>query len=529
MQRALNFQNSYDAPKLLQVRNILDSLCYTLEHRVFTTAEQILEDDVVNDAFDAVCKLRQLIDRPRCDATSRPSSVSTCEHLRSEIYEDIVSAAGYTKCTLRAPVTIKPSLKISSAKDERHSLPQATITVTSPCTHLFPPTYDGTDATTVASWFQTVFDKPMDECTDHESDMAASLAEAITQALHSRTGFGVVYNHNEALFLQVVCLEPVLRERIVIRVSRVFRCEDNLSTLFGIAALFQVVEMRGTAQKLFDGEVFSCVRMLSCSGADLVNPTVATRRECSSNERKSSASGQDDASDNESEHASVESEHECNACALPPIEDEETKMLRTWTDDNLVSQLYTESCGVLGSGGCGMVKKSREGNTRVALKYWNQRHGTGEQLLLREIKLYCLLATKHEELMGVAIPRLIAVGTQDWVGPVLVTERVGEPVKNIRGRLHVGGRLVGKEDCIAIRDCAIQGLEAMHSCGVVHRDVEMRNLRAKWIGEKEGFWRTWWVDLGLARICEDAARMTREITHCRRIFEDSYKEVHHAQ
>lgn len=516
VQKALNFMQHHDNTRLSQVRTILDALCFSLDHRVYTTAEQLLEDDIVSDAFEAVCRVRQLVDRPKFDPESSPSLVSPCEHLRSEIYEDIVQDAGYAQCTLRAPVSVKPALKITSPRDERHSLPQATITVTTPCAHLFPTSQEGTDATVVARWFQHLFDNSVHNACEEARDIAARLAEGITQALHSRTGFGIVYNHNEALFIQVVGLEPVLRQRVVIRISRVFRCDEELSTLFAVAAFFQVVEKRAAANKLFDHGVFACVCMLSGAGVDLVNPTVSVRCEyvTESSEEGGESTGRN----------SQSLKDDCQHDALNHMEDEEVTNVRKWTNNERVYEIYTKSRGMLGSGGCGMVKKSREGGKKVALKYWNQRHVTGEQLLEREIKLYCMLATKHRHVMDVAIPRLIAVGVQDWVGTILVTERVGEHVKASRGSMLVGGRAVSQDDCAHIRNSAVRGLKALHTCGVIHRDVEMRNLRALWV-EQKGFWRTWWVDLGLARLCEDGARCAREIEHCKRIFEAGYKEM----
>lgn len=527
VQRALTCLQASDGSNLSHIRNILDALSFALEHRVYTNVDHLLEDEIVTEAFDAVCKLREMFDRPQFDSDSSPSSVNVCEHLRSEIYEEIVSTAGYTKCTLHVPVSMKPKFKITSARDERHSLPQATITVTTPCSHLFPSEEDGDDASVVATWFQTIFDQEADDFSEQDRDMAARLAEGITQAMHSRTGFGVVYNHNEAIFLQVVGLEPVLRERIVVRVSRLFRCDEDLSTLFGIAALFQVVEMRGSARKLFDGEVFACVRMLNCAGAGLMNPTITTRREYNSEESDEGDGDCTERSEEESRDGDNDG-HESRNRVEPNAENEESQIVRQWTDDALTSRVFKESCGVLGSGGCGMVKKSVEGDRKLALKYWNQRHSTGEELLLREIRLYCMLATKYGHIMDVALPRLIAVGIQDWIGAVLVIERVGEHVKSCHGRLQVGGRQITTADCQQLRDSAVKGLQVLHSCGVIHRDVEVRNLRAERVGDgdEDGFWRTWWVDLGLAKFSKDAERMKREIGHCKRIFDFGYKEGH---
>lgn len=550
--------------RLVSLLQIVDNLSSSVQMKPMVSVHDLIHDSVVNDTFLAVREIRENLEKCAFSTDNAPSIFSPCEPLRTELYENFITFDNCSQSTaIPAPVSAKPAFKIMSADDERHTLPQASVTIVPPSVALAPLFLERNDSNEVASAFQVLFEEQENDLSPQESKMVASLAEGITHALHTRTGLGIIFSHNEALFIEVAGVEPLIRERILVRISQPFCCDHRVNTIFGIAAFFQVVELRGATDKLFDSNVVEAMQFISQAAirimklnsfdeesesddgteenqggvSPIVRPDVNEQEgsnmfllEHARTQTVNWKDNGDNAPDRrtrlglQSPHNAVESNAGMATVIHTNCETVSTECVPTlqWMNNDLVSVLLEQSWGVLGSGGCGMVKKGTYRSTDVAIKYWNRRHRSGEKLLWREIGLYCELATRCSDLLGSVIPRLVVVGRHAWVGCVLITEQVGESVKAVCGHIRVGGQIVSQSDINEIRESAVDGLVRLHTvAGLLHRDVELRNLRAEWVYEdQKGTWRTWWLDFGLAKPCNNIERMAEEVEHCRRIFDE---------
>lgn len=565
--KKLNHFLEFNKNKLVSLLPLLDNLSSSVQTKPLVSVQDLIENRIINDAFLIVKEIRANLDKCVFVTDNTPSVVSPCEPLRTELYENFIPFDSYPQeAAIPAPVSVKPTYKIHSIQDERHTLPQASVTIVSPTVSMYPFVQEESDKQNIVTAFQTLFDKPADRMSPQESSIVSSLAEGIAQALHTRTGLGVIFSHNEALFIEVVGVEPLIRKRIVVRISEPFCCDQKVSTIFGIAAFTDVVELRGATKKLFDPHVVEAMQLISQAAASTISNICQGHgnsgdrtQESQGNTTLTIKSGKDEqdgpnmpslrqlcvqnaekngnSQKNPSEISGdlcLQTGQRMEKCLVAGVEAaymsnedngaQKYTDFQQWRDDRLVCALLERSWGILGSGGCGIVKRGIYKATEVAIKYWNRRHRSGGKLLWREINLYCELATRCSELLGCVMPRLVVVGSQLWVGCVLITERVGERVKAAYGNIQVGCRDVSKSEADEIRESAVRGLKRLHTvAGILHRDVELRNLRAERVCENQkAFWRTWWLDFGLAKPCTDVNLMAEEVQHCHRIFDEVY-------
>lgn len=92
----------------------------------------------------------------------------------------------------------------------------------------------------------------------------------------------------------------------------------------------------------------------------------------------------------------------------------------------------------------------------VWITYWNGEFEKDLHQVEHEMMVDCYVATSHAEVMEMALPRLVGVGMDDWIGAVLVIECFGKTVKCDRKCiLYVGGKRQSETDCELIREAAI--------------------------------------------------------------------------
>lgn len=91
------------------------------------------------------------------------------------------------------------------------------------------------------------------------------------------------------------------------------------------------------------------------------------------------------------------------------------------------------------------------------------------------------------------------------------------------------------ESVVAVSNAAMQSLRLLHECGILHGDIDLRNLRAQRVtsgDEKsvnvkgQNYWRCWWIDLGKAQdgISSDLEREL-ELALCNHLFLGSNNHV----
>ena len=198
-------------------------------------------------------------------------------------------------------------------------------------------------------------------------------------------------------------------------------------------------------------------------------------------------------------------------------------------NDSLVRRALDSDIDILGQGDFGIVRKVVLNGVSLAVKYCNRFTGHAQQYLNNEILINCHIASKIPHLMGSCIPGLVAVGFDDWAGPVLITEMVGN-VFNVdisKGHLSVGRKQLHSKLTWVVCNAAVGCLKALHSCGILHRDVKLGNLRA--LIRREGSFQdmmswgvdnfdTWWVDLGFSALGSCREDFDFELKQCLSLF-----------
>ena len=179
---------------------------------------------------------------------------------------------------------------------------------------------------------------------------------------------------------------------------------------------------------------------------------------------------------------------------------------------------HCEYIGNLGNGIIGTEEYQYLGK-RVAVKIGDQNFANKldvdtATLVEDEINIYHRL----KYLQGMYIPRVVASGLDKWYtngGRILITEKVGEEVSRTTDALYVGKRKLSRFESSQMLQSALQGLEQIHACNIVHCDIVLRNLRAESI---DGRMHVWWLDFGMSKelgndncINEQLKRMERHL------------------
>ena len=404
------------------------------------------------------------------------------------------------------------------------------------------------------TWLQEIFDHPVlnmkTENLHKDYYHGRMVAQALSQALHTTTGCGVLFNHNFALFMQV---SGVQGGRVVVEVSDIFSCDTAPSALHGVVAILQ--HALAVNNKARSKAVVECVSTIGRQalapgtgdgGISSLQPGSSRAHEEQDSEggkgtkarggrRTADMKGVDSESP-----ASVHSPRPEGHWSLVPAYDyswlsrdmydmttKEWTMdrMERWEDDVLIEKLVANRDRWDGlHGGCGQISTSRLGDMKVVLKWWFGYDKEYIPVMHHEMRMYCMLATKHPEVMGVVVPRLVAVGMHYWFDAVLAVEFVGERVQRVKDRVMVGSEVLGKEDVEMLLDAASHSLKVLHECGIMHGDVAARNIQAERVTDELGNkkWRVWWIDLGCATVCWRESGWKWEQEKCREMFEEEY-------
>ncbi|MGE0792175.1 MAG: tetratricopeptide repeat protein [Sandaracinaceae bacterium] len=136
---------------------------------------------------------------------------------------------------------------------------------------------------------------------------------------------------------------------------------------------------------------------------------------------------------------------------------------------------------LIGEGGFARVYRATRGGDVFALKRLTSEDATATARFEREAKI--LRAIKHPNLI-----ELVDHGVDEASGPYLVTRLVvGMTLRDL-----AAGRPIPSEAAILLVEPVLRALGAMHSVGLVHRDVKPENIMVTTLGEVV------LVDLGLA-------------------------------
>ena len=418
--------------------------------------------------------------------------------------------------------------------------PLGTVEVKGPMARIIPNNVNGSSVSAVVAWLQSAFDSDPKK----QNYIVNHFAQALTQAFHSRSGCGMLMNHNKAIFLRVGKPEG---ERVYVKVSQVYKCNEKEGTVLAImtwitecyrqAKLSHEPERKKRELELSDNiDLVGATSVYhpgssSSAGPSASSPAVKRSKSKSHHGKHSRDGGSAGASNVESSGVDDGAQkrmarwNELLSDFLLRCGDKESaEAITKIRDDVLVEKALKGYREFVWDEGSGVVTKGMLGDTPIAVKYVHQAEGI-EALyhVQNEFMMYCKLLANggNEESFGV--PMLIGCGVNYWYGPVVVTKFVGRPVRRCgEGRLRVGDEIVGKEEADKIREAAMKSLRKLHERNVRHNDVELRNLQAERV--EGGGWKAWWVDLGLARVETDRDILEWEVKHCEEIFAADYAE-----
>lgn len=184
--------------------------------------------------------------------------------------------------------------------------------------------------------------------------------------------------------------------------------------------------------------------------------------------------------------------------------------------------LYTKH-SVLARGKCGVVLDGTWEGRRAAIKLWNGEDNDELNSLRREIRVYRLIQDNNPSIiLDSAVPRLLLGWNKKNGDVVLITEYVGQEVgMDADGNILVGGNVLSEEDIHSLRNAAQKSISEIHSCGVLHGDLALRNLRAQKVQEHgTSSWKAWWLDLGRSEtgVPPGSTKSSMEKRECRALF-----------
>ena len=467
--------------------------------------------------------------------------------ISSELTKASLTPPSHEQVDIQEPVSGIPDVALfcheSEVQGADKKAPMSTIEIKHPHARLVPDEHRSSSAAEIASYFNDEFEKPM---AKDVSDPARRFAQALSYAMHSRSGCGMLWTHNQALFFYVDKLDTwgtghERSERVYVRVSRLFTCgasgANNVTAIHAIIAWIlqsrelarvdnsrsrkgRLMELCRCLERIGAESMFTYPSMLESGGGSPV--ALRTRSRASG-----SASG-------------------TSACALRNAARDtrfvETQ-LREWTDrfmdsidrqrlgptvpyiarrrdDALVLRAFRARKKLIGMGRGGIVVRSEVLETAVALKYWNMAFTDSFDMLVNEIAMYCEMERTNANVLGRVVPKLVGIGMHYWVGPVLLTELVGDAVHRTETDLKIGDEALTDAEKAAMLENVLRCVKLLHGDGLRHGDLAFRNMRAS-KGE-DGTLSVWLVDFGLTSVrppdLAACSGIDVEESECRKMF-----------
>ena len=504
--------------------------------------------------------------------------------VRTENVAQLLAGSKGTPAKVDAPSVVIPDVSLfTSFRDSvEGAVPLATIEIKGSCARPFHDMGDEHDVREIIRKYQHYFDmNPETHCKHKEFVVTKRVAQTLSQAVHTQSGCGVLYNHTFAVFFHIVGKKTMGEkgERVVVEVSRPYSCDGGPSNLDAFLAWTFMVEdcaayHQGEREKkaIREGLMHSIQFLGRKPGADDDDeddsPSTARPKSSShtsTQHRGSSASGgrgkKDSKKDEKAEKKSgggkskkraiggpsaVGMSKKASSSLLPKYErfedylahvdiEDAAEYVEKYRDDELIGEAMMSGIGLLGEGSYGVVRKARVRGREMAVKSWGGidigRDIAETRTIYHEIVVYCYIANVHPTLLGTSLPNLIAVGFDPWAGPVLVTEVVGDALSVDRGGLYMGEgenkKKILQKDIASLTSSAMECLKALHNCGITHCDAVYRNLRVALLGAKNGEsevdsarWKVWWVDLGISNIKASKVGLETEMHKCSTMFDD---------
>lgn len=447
-------------------------------------------------------------------------------------------------------------ISIEAVEKNNHS-PMAIAEVLGPSAHIIPPFLshiDLNEASSIVSFFQKQLTKEKHELlqletqegrkrskTDRRMIYMARLAKAITQAIHTTSGCGILSCYNQTLFFYVDKLisktldEHGENQRILVRLSKIYKPSDENGIVAAIIAWIINVEQLNKAGHSRLETMINIIRHIV---------PIKELRSISSHLPVT----KDDNLEIFSTHHPILAEHNprerCfNESILDPYFDivysrflqvkekefwkvirnhyeDMTSLVDSFRDDEKVIQAFNNRYELLPCGKGKIVMRTGVEGVEGVLKYGDYRKE--RENLIVEAVVYCRLTSSG--LLGAVVPRLLAFGLHFWVGTIVITESVGhEIVQTEHGFLIVESTFVSSEELYELEVEVLSSLRKLHQAGVLHGDISLQNLRAKRCKTEFGTtWKIWWIDMGSAIFDTDWELQNAEERQVHELFKHAY-------
>ena len=538
---ARDFVNSLGGSALVRPRRYSANLMDELQRRI--TTEAAIDSRLENNTTSLATSLLQ---------SYRPQDFSewifeSKYAVSSELTKAGLTPRSQTQVHIEEPVSGIPDVALfsheSEVEGEDKKAPISVIEIKHPQARLVPDELRSSSAGDIASYFDHEFEKPNAE---QVSDPARRFGQALCYALHSRSGCGMLWTHNQALFFYVDKLGTrgagrERSERVFVRVSRLFTCgasgANNVTAIHAIIAwILKGRELaRVDNRGLRNRRLMELCRCLEHVGAESMftypgvlegggGSPVALRTRSSAS---GSASGRSASAVRNGAREAWFVEAQVQEWAGRFMKSINRQRLHSFApyisqrrDDALVLQAFRARRQLIGIGRGGIVVRSEAMGTAVALKYCNMAFADSLDMLANEIAMYCEMERTGAKSLGHIVPRLVGIGMHYWVGPVLLTEIVGDAVHRFGSALKIGTEVLADAEKPALLESMLQCVKLLRGDGLWHGDIAFRNMRAR--KDEDGGLSVWLVDFGLASLRRtDLAACSGEDVEeskCREIF-----------
>ena len=460
----------------------------------------------------------------------RPQDFSQWGFVPKHIISSELTKVGLTprsqeQVDIDEPVSGIPDVALFSHESEMQGedkkAPMSIIEIKHPHARLVPDELRSSSAGEIASYFNHEFEKHNAENVSHP---ARRFGQSLCYAMHSRSGCGMLWTHNQALFFYVDKVEMrgaghERSERVCVRVSRLFTCgasgANSVTAIHAIIAWIlksrelarvdnsgsrkrRLMELCRCLEHVGAESMFTYPAVLESGGGSPV--ALRTRSSASGSASGRSASAvRNGARETWFVEAQVQ---EWTERFMDSINRQRLRSIVPYIsqrrDDALVLHAFRARKQLIGIGRAGIVVRSEAMGTAVALKYWNTAFTDSFDMLANEIAMYCEMERTSANSLGRTVPKLVGIGMHYWVGPVLLTEIVGDAVHRFGSDLKIGNEVLADADKAAMLENVLQCVKLLRGDGLRHGDIAFRNMRAR-KGE-DGVLSVWLLDFGLASL-----------------------------
>lgn len=337
-----------------------------------------------------------------------------------------------------------------------------------------PNTLEGNfGATQLCGHFQSTFNSakklPRRDLFNWLDWLTQNLCQVVLDMAHTRAGLGCLWTQDFAIFLKL----QAEGDGCKVYVSRLFRHDEQVSSFYGLIAI--ICKGMDDASWSTYAALANLVTRLRVISAELDNH----------------------------DFGGIAGAVSCRS-RFPALSERRMVLLFTSQCERVLKAKPLEELST-----SIVCKASIGGIGQVAVKRWNWMCAEGLESFLNEIQCWSYIHDRHYELLGDAVPRLIAVAEEPPHEAALVTEFVGEQIgycfefdsNGVEGQSNIvwymGEERLSESDVEKISEAATRSLNKLLRRGISHNNLHFSKLRVARIKRVGGKieWHAWWIDL----------------------------------